>query len=645
MNDEVETVAIDETPKPAVSHDRLKEMVTVFRDAVDTNAKDARRDRDYYDGRQISEAVRNDLERRGQPAIWTNKIGSAVTGVLGILDAGQSDPEAMPRNYSGQDAADVVTKTLRYVADRADHKKTRKLTSSNFVIQGVCAALTVFEGNKITSNRIRFDDFVFDPYSEELDFSDAKYLGIAKMMEADDVEALYGEAYARLGSPTGQDSDFLGFMADDKKKNWWADVKRKRIRVVDLYYEARGDWHRAVFIRDGMLYAGVSPYHNDEGETICPITATSWEVTQDGCRYGMVRNMIPLQDEVNSRRSKLLHHANSRQTQQTDQFAPPANKEIARREAAKPDGTIPFGWAPIAAPDMAQGQMLVLQQSTADLDRMAPTPAVLGRVASNNESGRARQILQQAGYTELARAFSNFEAFELSIYRKMWWIAKEYLGPMLVRITDDPRAVEFLSINEPQMGVVEQPAIHPETGAPMINPMTGAPATIAVPGQVGVKNHLAKMDMDIILTTVPDTVTLAQETFQALSEYASAMRVSFLDPSVWAAIEMSPMPDKRETIDRLKALKQEGDQMGAEAAQAQAQAAQQALGVELAAKQAKAAKDTASAQKTTIEAEKLKQDRDITDAVVALHVQQAAQPMVDASIWNQQYGQQPFPGY
>ncbi len=631
MNEEVENVAVVETPKPAVSHDRLKTMVTVFRESSSKNAEKARKDRDYYDGNQISAAARHELENRGQPAIWTNKIGPAVTGVLGILDAGESDPEAMPRNYGGADAADVVTKTLRYVADRADHKKTRKLTSENYVIQGVCAALTVFEDGKIKSDRIRFDEFIFDPYSQELDFSDARYLGIAKMMEADDVESLYGETYKSLGKPDGDADDWLGSLGSGKNE-WWQDSTRKRIRVVDLYYETKGEWHRCVFILNGVLWAGPSAYHNDDGETICPITATSWEMTQDGDRYGMIRNMVPLQDEVNARRSRLLHLTNHRQTQQTDQFAPPANKDIAKREAAKADGTIPFGWSPIQAPDLAQGQMLILQQSMTDLDRMAPTPAVLGRVSSSNESGRARQILQQAGYTELARAFSRFEAFELSIFRKMWFIAREYLGETLVRITDDPRAIEFMKINEPEMGMVQQQ---------VTNPMTGQPEIMAVPGQVGIKNHLAQMDMEIILTTVPDVVTLEQETFEKIAEMAQSARLTPFDPQMWAMIEMSTLPNKRATIERLKRMKAEFDQENAGAQQAQAQAAQQAQGVEMMVKQAKASKDTASAQKITIEAEKLKQEKDITGAVVAHEVQR----MVEPSIWNQGYGQPQFPGY
>ncbi len=635
-----------------ISHDRLTTMVTVFRDATRKNVEEAKKDRDYYDGDQISPAIKHELEKRGQPPIYTNKIGSAVSGVLGILDAGESDPEAMPRNYSGQDASDVVTKTLRYISDAADYKKTRTLTSENFVIQGVCAASVLYEDGKIRIDRIRFDDFVYDPYSQELDFSDARYLGIAKMMDVDDVKAIYGEAYDKLGKPEGDDDDFMSMM-DNRKKQWWADSSRKRIRVIDLYYESDGGWHRAVFCLAGMLWSGPSAYHDDEGDNICPIKAATYEIKQDGSRYGMVRNMIPLQDEVNARRSRLLHLTNHRQTQQTDQYAPPANAAIAKREASKADGAMPFGWSPISAPDLAQGQMLILQQSMTDLDRMAPTPSVLGRVASSNESGRSRQILQQAGYTELARAFGRFGAFELSIFRTMWFVAREYYDqPMIIRITDDPRAIEFLTINEPELGMVEQPAIDPATGQPMIHPITGQPATIAMQAQTGTKNHLAKMDMSIILTTVPDVVTLEQETFDKLAEFAQSSRLTPFDPQFWAMIEMSNMANKRTVIDRLKRMKSEFEQENSAAQQAQAQAAQQAQGVDIAVKQAKAAKDTASAQKTGIEAAQLQQHKDITDAAVAHFVgqhqaqQQAAQqPVVDSSIWNDAYGQPQFPGY
>jgi hypothetical protein len=596
----MEIIAVTEAYKPPFDHAKLKRMVENYLDVTRQNASAAQRDRDYFDGLQLSGEVRAELAKRGQPAIWTNRIGPSISGVLGIIDSAESDPEAYPRNQSSQDAADVVTKTLRYLADKTDYKKVRGQASDTYIIQGTCAAIIDWDGRDINLQRVRWEDFIHDPLAREHDFEDAKFLGVAKLLDEADVAGMFPETFAALGNPSG---DFGNFFDDNSKARWWGSSKRNQVRVIDLYYDAGGDWHRAIFCQTGMLYAGKSEFADDCGCSICPIVATSYEITRAGDRYGAIRNMVPLQDEINARRSRLLHLTNHRQVQQTDMYAPAANKDIARREAGKADGTIPFGWEVKPAPDLAQGQMQILTQSMADLDRMAPTPAVLGRVTSQSESGRARQILQQAGYLELSRGLGRFEAFELSIYRKLWLAARQFLDqPTWIRIMDDPRAPEFLQLNEPLMGAVAKPVIDPQTGQPIIDPATGQPHVQMSIGQVGAKNRIAELDMDIILTTVPDTATLAQEVWKDILEYAGSTGISPFDPHFLALLEMSPIPDKRNTIDKLKRLGAEQQQEGGQAQAMAAKAAMQTSQADVAVKSAKAAKDQAHAAKTAIEA-------------------------------------------
>lgn len=585
--------------QPPFDHSRLKQMVQLFRDATSSNNKLARKDRDYYDGDQMSPALIAELNKRGQPTIYTMKIAPAVNGLLGLMDAAATDCTAMPRNSGADDAADVVTKTIRHVADRTNYKRVREKSSSDFVVEGTGAALVRFEGGMVKSDPIPWEEFCYDPQSVNPDFSDARWLGMAKLLDDDIARAQYGDAFDKSGDPYAG-GEFLDF--DDHRKQWWSDKAKRQVRVVDLYYEAAmGEWHRAVFTSSGVIYQGPSAYHDDQNQSVCPITAVSYSVKRSGERYGAVRHMIPLQDEINARRSRLLHLTNHRQVQQTDLMANPAHKDIAKREASKADGVIPFGYEVSSMTDIASGQMQLLQKTEADLDRLAPTPAVLGR-NGQNESGRARQLLQEAGTTEQRRAFARFEAFELRLYRLMWFVAREYFDEETeIRITGDPRAPEFIKINEPVMGPTQVPALNPATGQPMIDPMTGMPQMVTQIRQVGVNNRLAELDVDLILTTVPDTVTLQQEVFSTLLEYASSNRLDTFDPRFWAMIEMSTIPSKREIIETLKRLKAEAAAEGAEAAAQAMQLQQSAAEGEIAISHAKATKDTAAADKIAVE--------------------------------------------
>lgn len=621
MDNQVDIAATIEVYKQPKDHNQLKRMVEQYLDITRENADYCRRDRDYYDGDQISKSVKAELAKRGQPPLYNNKIRPAVSGIFGLIDNAETDPEAFPRNESGQDAADLVTKTLRYLADRTDYKKVRRLASENYVIEGTCGAwLEYDERGYIKLHRIEWEDFVFDPLARAHDFEDAKYLGEAMMLDEADVEARFPDTYTALGKPVG---DFSDFFDDKSKSRWWSTAKRDRLRVVDLYYEVGGEWHRAVFCDSGMLYAGPSDYHDDTGTSMCPIVGASFEAKRNGDRYGIVRDMIPMQDSVNSRSSRLLHLTNHRQVQQTDMYAPAVNQEIARREAAKADGTIPFGWAVVPAPDLAQGQMLILQQDMQNLDRMAPTPAMLGRSGGASESGRARQILQQAGGTETARGFARFEEFEVSIYRKMWAIAREYLDqPTMIRILDDPKAPEFLKINEPIMGMKPSPAINPATGQPLIDPTTGRPHVVMQMGVIGMKNRIAELDMDIILSTVPDSVSLQHEVFQTLMDVSKSTGVGPWDPRFLGVLEMSPLPDKRAIIESIQQSNARQQQQPDPAQQAQAQAEEQASQIGMQAQLAKISKDKAHAEKATAEAERTTLENHVLVAQVGAHVAQ-----------------------
>lgn len=412
-------------------------------------------------------------------------------------------------------------------------------------------------------------------------------------MDRDDVAALFPDF---TGEVSG--NDIFSLKDDNAKARFWANKDRQMVRVIDLYYQVGGYWHRAIFTGEQILFAGPSEYEDDYGISICPILATTFEIDREGNRYGPIRHMVPLQDEVNSRRSRLLHLSNSRQVQQTDMRGN-ENRAEAIKQAARADGAIPFGWATSPTQDMTQGQMIVYQQSIADLERMAPSPAVLGRSSGANESGRARMIAAQAGMSELARQFGRVEDWELAIYRTLWAAARQFMTePFWIRITDDPRAVDFLQINEPVKEPMAQLVTGPD-GQPVIDPMTGQPMIQMVEQVVERKNEIAKLDMDITLSTVPDPVTLEQEVFAKLLDYAGSYGLSPFSPEFAAMIELSPLPNKTETLERIKAAAAQMQGDGPDPAQEMMQKlAVEKEQAEIESTKADTAKDLADAKET-----------------------------------------------
>lgn len=613
----VEVEIAVEAPKPPITIDRARRYFMESTTATVKNDRECKIDARYYHNDQIGADQRAKLKQRGQPIVIVNRIAPAISGILGIIDSAQTDPQCWPRTPEMQGTADIATKILRYLNDRADMERVMADLSTDYFIHGTCAALVgeeAFNGaSEIGVTPIKWEDFFYDPMARDYDFRDARYLGVSQMRDADDVAILYPEQYKALGNPFDSGADWLDGKHSIEEEMMWLDRDRRRIRVVELYFKhTDGNWHRVVFCEAGFLDFGQSAYVNDQKQSICPIVAASYEVNRhNGDRYGPIRAMRYLQDEINSRRSKLLNETNNRRVQQVVEDVEEGSKDIAKREAAKADGALPYGWQAVSAPDIAEGQALLLNEAKADMDRLAPTPAVLGRMGAG-DSGRARQVLQQAGYTEWARSFERLMKLEESINRHLWFGAKQFMTqPQWIRATGEARSTEWVQVNVP-VDVKYVPDVDPQTGQPNIDPTTGQPHMIAQPVY---DKAIAAMDVDIVLDTVPDSSTLEHETVQELLRYAGSTGISPLDPQFKALLMLFPLPNKTQTLEQWESVRKMMQEEQAAQMQAQQQQMMQQQQLQAAHIQAKAAKDTAQAHKA--EADAMMTEMEIKNHVMA----------------------------
>lgn len=569
---------------------KLKRLYRESRDTTDEARRESDKAFDYYDNKQLSKGQIRSLRDRKAPEIWINRIAPAVNGILGVLEKGQTDPRAYPRNGEDQGMAEVATDSLRYAAETSRWQRTALAAYKNLFIGGIGAVIVEVNDKLDPSPRlIRHGEFVYDPHSRDPDFEDARWMGVAKWMYVDTVKGLYPEADIdpQALSPAGMQWDDT----DKPEHTLWGDTARNRVLVAEVYVND-GGWQRIVFWGGAILEEGPSPYVNEAGVPSNPIVAQSCFVDRDNARYGVVKAMLPIQDEINMRRSRLLHLANSRQVRLTDPAGPELDANVIRKEAARPDGVLPLGVEPAMTGDLQAGQVNLLQEAKAEIERMGPNPAVLGQ-SNSDASGRAQLVRQQAGLTELTPALGAAEDLELRVYRLCWERIRQFwTEPKMIRVTDDIGAPKFMTVNEPIVqevqGIVAGPDGQPQIGVQRV--------------VTGVKNRPAEMDMDILIDSVPDTATIQQEQFVSLVELAKMygpQEVPFDD-----ILEASSLPKKRELIEKRQSRQQEaaqGQGPQQEAAQAAMQAEMAEKGEKAKASAAKAALDGAKAEGQSIE--------------------------------------------
>lgn len=504
----------------------------------------------YYHKKQLTAEEKAALRKRKQPDTVINRVRTAVNGTLGVLQQGQTDPKAWPRNPGDEESADVATKTLRYISDVNEFDELRISCARDYLIQHSAAAILGVDGKgRPTIEDIAPEEFLFDPRSRKEDFRDARYLGIAKWIYADELIAMHPgksqeiDAAIEAGPAISVDSTL-----EDRPSGGspWVDRRRRRLMTVELYYRDKGKLHRALFHAGGVLEGGVSPYVDGDGEPTCPIVAQSCYVDDENVRYGVVYDMLDYQDGINKRHSKSLHAINERQVRVGLNYAGDPDK--ARTEMSRPDGVIIGAKDDVEVlqtRDIVSGNMQMLQLMMGEMERAGPNPAVLGR-GSESQSGRANLVRQQAGLVELAVVFAGIESWERRIYRKAWEIARQFWKAAdFIRVTDEEGAPQFVGINQPIPGPPQ--VVMGEGGMPTIQPTV-----------LGYENALAELDVDITLDSVPDTATLQQEQFATLTELAKIygpQEVPFDD-----MLLLSSMTDKSKLLERRKARKEEAAQ-------------------------------------------------------------------------------------
>jgi hypothetical protein len=146
------------------------------------------------------------------------------------------------------------------------------------------------------------------PAFAELDYSDAGYKGIVIWKDYEDALTSTRTIRTRQGYSRHDAEQRAVQTYDDKPKfSLWADKKRKRVRICQIWIKRDDEWYFAEFTKGGILKAGPSPYKDDKGESDDELIFQAAYKDRDNEPYGLVREMIPLQDEINKRRSKSLH--------------------------------------------------------------------------------------------------------------------------------------------------------------------------------------------------------------------------------------------------------------------------------------------------------------------------------------------------
>lgn len=519
----------------------------------------AQRDRDYYDGRQWSEEDAQDRQSLGRAVICINRIARKVRFMKGFEAANRTSAKALPRTPAHEQSADTITEGLRYVADltRIDQKFSNAY--EYLLIEGIEAievGARQSPDNSIDPDAILipWDRFIYDPYSREKDFSDARYLGKQAWYDLDTAVAKWTQRESVL---QGAVNDYVNSEIYEDRPQWNINTTdRQRLRVVALYFKQGVTWMYALFCRSGWIEEPAPSVFVDEyGHPECPIIAGCALINTDNERYGFVREMIDVQDEINVRHSNDIDFSKMRQT--VGEKGAVADVNESKRELQKPNGHVEITrglrFDVLPTSDLASRNLEALTLAKNEIELMGPNAAMIGK-DNRAPSGRAIIASQEGGTYELSPFMDCHHDFKLRVYRAIWHRIKQFWqSEKWIRVTDDEDKLRFIGLNAPvtygqliaqQNGGQIPPEMQIQYG-PLLNQ------------QAYTQNHVAYLDMDIVIDDVAHSAIVQQEQFDNLINLA---KIAGPQIPFTAILQASSIRDKDKIIKEIKDSQQQQQQ-------------------------------------------------------------------------------------
>ena len=543
---------------------------------------------DYLDNKQLEIAEQKEHRRyrhgaqwtanqvetfnlRKQPVVTYNRTGRKIDSIIGLVERLKQDPKAYPRspNTTSEAGAELATACIRYAVESDLKDFILPFVIENLAVDGVGGVeMLLIRGDRgdvdIGFALVDTDSFFYDPRSFKHDFSDARFMGVSKWLDLEEAIRLAPDKETEIRDTMNSGDDFT--TSPDREQKWFMDThgeeETRKVRVVDLWYKHDGGWCWCLFTGSVKMQEGRGYFHDQMGKQICKYLMQSCFIDHEGDRYGFIRNLRSAQDEINQRRSKGLHELNSRRiTAEDGAFA---DVELTRREAVRPDGVVIYqkGFE-MAFDDQTrianmEGQLKFLEDAKNEIENFGPNPALIGQ-GLEYKSGRAINLLQQAGIAELGPFMIGVRNLKLRLYRAIWCAIQRYWeAERYIRVVSSEGIEQLVQVN----GVG-------------VDPMTGMPRLV---------NAIGQLDVNIILDEGPDEINMMGDAYDTLLALTS--QGAQIPPIV--LIELAPLhPSVKKKLLAMMSdpIEQAGKQIALEGAKA-----------EVAELQSKTAKNMAEAQ-------------------------------------------------
>lgn len=508
----------------------LENLKFYLKQAQSKNAKslqDYKEANEYYHAEQIPADVEAVLQERGQPVIFENMLAMIVDKILGYKSVTKRDIEVSGRQKEDRQVALILTDIIKSVTDRIEFDRIKEASDLSLLLG--MSVLEVWVQNldetdrfgknlrEITVKNIDVNSFLIDPFSKELDASDAKYFIKTIYQDLDDFEATFGKASISKINTSGE--------------------IRKRVKFYEAwvreYAKGKAVWNRYFFTHNNLIKKENMPFKTGAH----PFCIRKMNVDHRNGWYGIFRNMKPQLDFVNFAENRMANMIGSTKVIYEEgavddpiNFAQEVNKDNAVVKVK--DGSLATGKIQVSnhASELAN-----LSAKVADKRQMAKQLSGLNEEALGASmvrlSGVAIEQRNNAGLVSLQRFLSASSDLDKIAFKKVIELVCAYFdAEQVFAVTERNEAKRYFMINE----------------------------QTSEDGQRVVKNQIKAGRYDLVLRSVPTVKSNRDERFKYWSEVLKMLGgvapelIKPLIPLMLDDSDSSVARDVREIIDKMQ---------------------------------------------------------------------------------------------
>jgi hypothetical protein len=574
------------------------QFIQIYNEILEQPAWRARADReaDYYDGNQLDSDILELQKERGIPPSIENLIGRTVDDICGMEAKNRTDWKVIPATEESEDdVAEALSAKLNQAeresgADRACSKGYSYLTKVGISWAEVSRNRNPF-GYQYKTRFVHRNEIFWDMTSREPDLSDCMWIVRRRWIPTEMAKVLFpgsrkvitdigsggwGGMDYYLSSEGGRSTDLAASL--DIERGWsveeqeWLNLEDNKVCIYEVHtrhfreakvlhtpdgrvveFDKKNPAHAqaclcgfdvenrlvsdiyCTFFLGPFVLGARKEYGFRERFRYIPFFGNIEDRT--GVPYGVIRNLMYLQDEVNARISKMQWGLAAMRVERTE-GALAMSEEVFRKVIARPDADIKLNRKEMQAGgifrverdfNLTQQQYERLIDLRNSINKVSGvTEAFQGHGGNSTAAGLQAQIEQSI--QSLAVINDNFR------YSRQ--LLGEYLLDLIIHDTGEEEEVVLPGgiLKGKRRVVLNQRVIDQETGIEYKN------------------NDVTRTRLKVVLSEVPTSPSFRSQQLSSLSEAFKSAPAQYQTIMMPHLLNLMDIPHKQEIVDAVREM-------------------------------------------------------------------------------------------